>query len=168
MQTKIKWYYIAIGFFILGWVLSGNYKGQTVRIIETRTDTITEFVKVDSLIYKTTEVLIPSKIDTQAVIRDFYNKRSVDTTIVINEAKIKFTGTLFENKLRDVQFNIQNLRPTQIVQEMKYSLSVGGIIGKEVIAPSASIQYDRHQLGASYNLLNGGLLVNYHFRIWSK
>lgn len=165
----IKWYHIALIFLVLGFIAGRRvYNGSSVRVIETRTDTITQVVKVDSLIYVTERIELPSTIDTNAVIQAFYSERLVDTTIVVNEAKIKFTGTLLENNLRNVNFSIQNLRPTQIVQEMKYSLSVGGVVGKEIIAPSVMLDIDNHKIGLGYNFLNGGLLVNYHYRIWSR
>lgn len=164
---QIKWYHIillALAIF-LGWHL--GHKNPKV-VVETIYDTRVDTVQVDSIIYDTDTLVLPQKpIDTNAVVEAFYRKKTFDTTIVSNEVKIKFTGYLYENKLRNVVFETQNLRPTQVVTEMKWSLWGGVSIGNQVFAPSIDLQYANHELGVGYNLLGENqIILSYKYRIW--
>lgn len=166
---RVKWYHIAIVVaLLLGAFLGRKTKGgSTVRVVETIHDTIPVPFRIDSLIYVTDTIQLPSTIDTGAVIEAFYSRRLIDTTVVVNEARIKFTGTLFENNLRNVTFSLQNLRPTQVVVEMKWSLWGGVNIGNEVLAPSISGQYDKHRAGIAYNLIGQNQLIfSYQYMLW--
>ena len=163
---QIKWQHIVLLLvaFIAGWYLSQRKEVVTVKTIyDTRVDTIT----IDSIVYDTDTLILPQSIDTAAVVEAFYTKRKIDTTIISNEVKIKFTGSLYENTLRNVVFQTQNLRPTQVVQEMKWSLWGGVNLGNNVFAPSIDLQYANHELGIGYNLLGDNqLLFSYKYRLW--
>lgn len=163
---QIKWQHIVLLLvaFIAGWYLSQRKEVVTVKTIyDTRVDTIT----IDSIVYDTDTLILPQSIDTAAVVEAFYTKRKIDTTIISNEVKIKFTGSLYENTLRNVVFQTQNLRPTQVVQEMKWSLWGGVNLGNNVFAPSIDLQYANHELGVGYNLLGDNqLLFSYKYRLW--
>lgn len=163
---QIKWQHIVLLLvaFIAGWYLSQRKKVVKVKTIyDTRVDTIT----IDSIVYDTDTLILPQSIDTAAVVEAFYTKRKIDTTIISNEVKIKFTGSLYENTLRNVVFQTQNLRPTQVVQEMKWSLWGGVSLGNNVFAPSIDLQYANHELGIGYNLLGDNqLLFSYKYRLW--
>lgn len=163
---QIKWQHIVLLLvaFIAGWYLSQRKGVVTVKTIyDTRVDTIT----IDSIVYDTDTLILPQSIDTAAVVEAFYTKRKIDTTIISNEVKIKFTGSLYENTLRNVVFQTQNLRPTQVVQEMKWSLWGGVNLGNNVFAPSIDLQYANHELGVGYNLLGDNqLLFSYKYRLW--
>ena len=168
---QVKWSHI----FIIIALLLGLFIGRksktnnTIRIVDTITDTVTNVIRIDSIIYKDSIVEIPSKIDTQSVIESFYSHRLIDTTIVSNEAKIKFTGTLYENNLRHIDFKIQNLRPTQVVTEMKWSIWAGASIGKEIFLPSVDVQYDKHNVGIGYNLIGANQIVlSYKYQLWQN
>lgn len=163
---QIKWQHIVLLLvaFIAGWYLSQRKEVVKVKTIyDTRVDTIT----IDSIVYDTDTLILPQSIDTAAVVEAFYTKRKIDTTIISNEVKIKFTGSLYENTLRNVVFQTQNLRPTQVVQEMKWSLWGGVSLGNNVFAPSIDLQYANHELGIGYNLLGDNqLLFSYKYRLW--
>jgi len=168
---KVKWSHILIIIsLLLGLFIGRKTKNaDTIRVVDTVTDTITREIRIDSLIYVESIVKIPSKIDTQAVIERYYRQRLIDTTIVINEAKIKFTGTLYENTLRNIDFKIQNLRPTQIVKEMKWSIFAGASVGREILAPTVAVQYDKHNIGVGYNLLGDNqIILSYRYLLWEK
>ena len=168
---KVKWSHVLIiAALFLGLFIGRKTKSaDTIRVIKTVTDTIKQEIRIDSLIYVTSIVKTPSKIDTQAVIESYYSQRLIDTTIVINEARIKFTGTLYENHLRDVNFTIQNLRPTQIVKEMKWSIFAGASVGREIFAPTVAVQYDKHNIGVGYNLLGDNqIILSYRYLLWEK
>lgn len=168
---KVKWSHILIIIsLLLGLFIGRKTKNaDTIRVVDTVTDTITREIRIDSLIYVESIVKIPSKIDTQAVIERYYSQRLIDTTIVINEAKIKFTGTLYENTLRNIDFKIQNLRPTQIVTEMKWSIFAGASVGREMFGPTVAVQYDKHNIGVGYNLLGDNqIILSYRYLLWEK
>jgi len=168
---KVKWSHILIIIsLLLGLFIGRKTKNaSTIRVVDTVTDTITREIRIDSLIYVESIVKIPSKIDTQAVIERYYSQRLIDTTIVINEAKIKFTGTLYENTLRNIDFKIQNLRPTQIVKEMKWSIFAGASVGREIFAPTVDVQYDKHNVGIGYNLIGANQIVlSYKYQLWGN
>lgn len=168
---QVKWSHILIIIaLLLGLFIGRKTKNaSTIRVVDTVTDTITREIRIDSLIYVESIVKMPSKIDTQAVIESYYSHRLIDTTIVINEARIKFTGTLYENNLRDVNFKIQNLRPTQIVKEMKWSIWAGANVGREVFAPSVDVQYDKHNVGIGYNLIGQNqITLSYKYQLWQN
>lgn len=160
---QIKWQHIVLLLvaFIAGWYLSQRKKVVKVKTIyDTRVDTIT----IDSIVYDTDTLILPQSIDTAAVVEAFYTKRKIDTTIISNEVKIKFTGSLYENTLRNVVFQTQNLRPTQVVQEMTWSISGGVTAGRNVLAPTIYSQYANHELGVGYNLIGeGGILLTYKY-----
>lgn len=166
---KIKWYHIlilALAIF-LGWHLGRkNPKIVVETIYDTRIDTIT----VDSIIYDTDTLILPQgEIDTSAVVGAFYKKKAFDTTIVSNEVKIKFTGSLYENTLRDVVFETQNLRPTQVVTQMKWSVWGGANLGTNLVAPSISIQNNKHQFNIGYNIVGEHKFIfGYKYRLWQN
>lgn len=165
----IKWYHITIlaAAIFLGWHLgSKNPKVVVETIYDTRIDTVT----VDSIIYDTDTLILPQgKIDTNAVLEAFYKKKTFDTTIVSNEVTIKFTGNLYENTLRNVVFETQNLRPTQVVTEMKWSIWGGALVGNQVFAPSVDLQYANHKLGVGYNLIGDNQLIfSYKYMLWQN
>jgi len=168
---QVKWSHVLIIVaLIFGLFIGRKTKtADTIRLVETVTDTITQEIRIDSLIYVKTFIKIPSKIDTQAVIKSYYSQRLIDSTIVINDVKIKFTGTLYENNFRDVNFTIQNLRPTQIVKEMKWSIFAGASVGREIFAPTVAVQYDKHNIGVGYNLLGDNqIILSYQYILWGK
>lgn len=165
----VKWYHILIvaACLFLGWHL--GRKNPKV-VVETIYDTSVDTLYIDSIVYDTdTLILPPSPIDTNAVVNDYYRKRTVDTTITVNEVKIKFTGSLYENRIKDIQFNVQNLKPTQIVKEMKWSVWGGATLGTNLIAPSISIQNQRHQFNVGYNMIGENRFIfGYKYRLWEN
>ena len=166
---QVKWYHIIVivACLLLGWHLGS--KNPKV-VVETIYDTSVDTLYIDSIIYDTdTLVLPPRPIDTNAVVNDYYHKRTIDTTITVNEVKIKFTGSLYENNIRDVQFAVQNLKPTQVVKEMKWSIWGGASLGNQVFAPSVDLQYANHKLGVGYNLIGDNQLIfSYKYKIWES
>lgn len=166
---QVKWYHIlviALAVF-LGWHLGQkNPKVVVDTIYDTRIDTI----KVKELIYDTDTLILPQKpIDTNAVVEAFYRKKTIDTTVTVNQVKIKFTGSLYENNLSNLVFETQNLRPTQVVTEMKWSLWGGASVGNQVFAPSLDLQYANHELGVGYNLIGDNQLIfSYKYKIWEN
>lgn len=161
-----KWYHIV---FLVASVLLGLYLGRKTPkvVVETIYDTRIDTVSVDLIVYNTDTLILPSEIDTNAVVEAFYSKRKFDTTIVSNEVKIKFTGSLYENTLRNVVFETQNLRPTQLVKELKWSFSVGGTVGVNIFSPTIYSQYENHEFGVGYNLIGeGGFLITYKYKFY--
>ena len=162
----IKWQHIVLLLvaFIAGWYLSPTkQKVKVETIYNTKVDTVT----IKEFVYDTDTLILPQSIDTLSVVEAFYTQRKIDTTIISNEVKIKFTGSLYENTLRNVVFQTQNLRPTQVVKEMKWSLWGGVSVGNQVFAPSIDLQYANHEVGVGYNLIGENqLLFSYKYRLW--
>lgn len=164
----IKWYHILalVVAILLGWYLGSS---DPEVVVETKYDTRIDTVTIESIVHDTDTLILPPRpIDTNAVVEAFYRKKTFDTTVVSNEVKIKFTGSLYENQLRNVVFETQNLRPTQIVREMTWSFWGGFVVGTNIVAPSISVQRDNHQFGLSYNLVGDEqrFLMSYKYRLW--
>jgi len=161
--VTFKWYHIVL---LAASILLGVYLGRKSPkvVVETIYDTKIDTVAISSIVYNTDTIIIPSKIDTNAVVEAFYSKRKFDTMVVSNEVKIKFTGSLYENTLRNVVFETQNLRPTQVVKELKWRFSAGGTVGLNVFSPTLYAQYDKHEVGVGYNLIgDNGFLLTYKY-----
>jgi len=45
---------------------------------------------------------------------------------------------------------------------------VGFIGGKEILAPTVSYQYNKHQFGIGYNLQNNGIILKYDYKFKIK
>lgn len=108
---------------------------------------------IDSIVYQTETLKLPADpIDTQAVLNDYYKKRSFDTTVVVNEVQLDLGGIVFENKLKDLSFTTTNLRPTKIVRPVNWQVSGGLILGPNLAAPSLYVGRKKWEIGAGYNV----------------
>lgn len=170
MQVRISTILIILGAIVASFFLGRcNREIKKVEVIKTVTDTITQTIKVDSLVYVTNTLHIPTKIDTNAVINDYFTKKHISFSDTINEVKIKFTGNLFQNDLSDIKLTVQNNRPTQIVRELNNGIWGGVSIGADIIAPSVAVQVDKHLFGLSYNLISENrLIIDYKYRLWQN
>jgi len=43
-------------------------------------------------------------------------------------------------------------------------MSIGIVGGKQLLAPTISYKYSKHQFGVGYNLSNGGLIFKYDYK----
>jgi len=140
---------------------------EPIRLIETTTDSIPYPIYLDSIVYVDSIVTIPSNIDTGAILQAYFTKRSFDTTIVVNEVRLKFTGNLLENTLQQPKFIVSNLRPTQIVEKLNRSIMIGGILGIDVFSPTIDYQFNNHVVGVGYNLLSDNrFLISYKYKLF--
>ena len=170
MQVRISTILIVLGAVITSFFLGRcNREVKQVEVVKTITDTITQTIKVDSLVYVTNTLHIPANVDTNAVIQDYFTKKQISFSDTVNEVKIKFTGNLFQNNLSDVKLDVTNYRPTQILREKKNGLWGGVSIGADIIAPSVSVQVDKHMVGLSYNLISENrIIIDYKYRLWQN
>ena len=170
MQVRISTILIVLGTVIASFFLGRcNREVKQVEVVKTITDTITQTIKVDSLVYVTNTLHIPAKVDTNAVIQDYFTKKQISFSDTVNEVKIKFTGNLFQNNLSDIKLDVTNYRPTQILREKKNGLWGGVSIGADIIAPSVSVQVDKHMVGLSYNLISENrIIIDYKYRLWQN
>lgn len=166
---QIKWYHILVLALavILGYYL--GYKGNKT-IVRTVYQDKPVYSIIDSIIYKTDTLMLPSEpIDTQAVVEDYFTSRSFDTTVVVNEVKLTFGGTVFNNKLHGLDLSVANFRPTQVVEEVKWALLGGTTVGNNIVAPTLEVQYGKHQAGVGYNLVGDNqIFLTYKYRLWQN
>lgn len=118
----------------------------------------------DSL--KVVEVPIDVEIDSAAVVKAYYTKRPFYFEDTVQEVKIKFTGTLFENSLTAPRLVVQDLRPQEVAERLSWSGWVGGYVGRETAAVTLAVQYERNMFEVSYNALNSSFLIGYKRKIW--
>lgn len=125
--------------------------------------------KVDSIVYKTDTLILPNEaIDTNAVIEEYFRKRTFDTNFVVNEVELSVGGTVFENKLKNLDFSISNLRATEVYKQPKWSLSGGAVAGNNIFAPTIYSQFANHEIGVGYNLISeGGFILSYKYTFYS-
>lgn len=163
----IKWYHIVITFLLLG---LGYYLGSNNAEVVTKVVYEDKPVpyRVDSIIYKTDTLRLPQDpIDTNAVVTDYFRDRYFDTTVTVNEVKLKVEGSIFENRLQGLDFNVSNLRPIEIHTIPKWEISGGAVIGNNLFAPSIYSQYANHELGLGYNIVGEqGLVLSYKYTFW--
>lgn len=55
-----------------------------------------------------------------------------------------------------------------IYKQPKYSFSIGGSVGTQLLCPQANFTIDRHTFGFGYNLQTKTPTIHYNFRIWSS
>lgn len=158
----IKWYHILTLSLA---VLIGFFMGRKEPIIETVYNDVPVEVYIDSISYVHDTLIVPSEpIDTGAIIEDYFTKKSFDTTIVVNEVRLNLGGDIYQNNLRGLNIVTSNLRPTQVVKEIKWTLSAGATLGPSVFSPTLFAGYDRHELGVGYNLIGQqGLVFTYKY-----
>ena len=98
---------------------------------------------------------IPADVDTNAVIKDYFSRVTYSGDTTVNELRIKYSLDLSRNRLQNINYTFQNLRPTEIVLREKINaISVGGIVGVNLVAPSVVYQRGPWQYDVSYNLLD--------------
>lgn len=148
----------AIGFY-LG-------KGQKEIQIKNIRDEVPVTVYLDSIEYKTDTVVLPQgPIDSASVVADYYQNRSFDTTVVVNEISLNLSGGVYQNRLRDLEFTAINFRPTKVYREYKWNVSAGLIAGPSIVAPTLSTGYKNHDFGVGYNLTGQqGLIFSYRYK----
>lgn len=170
VQVRISTILIVLGAIVASFFLGRrNREVKQVEVVKTITDTIKQTIKVDSLVYVTNTLHIPAKVDTNAVIQDYFTRKHISFSDTINEVKIKFTGNLFQNDLSDIKLDVTNYRPTQILREKKNGIWGGVSVGSNVIAPSVGVQVDKHLFGLSYNLISENrIIIDYKYRLWQN
>ena len=163
----IKWYHIVIAVivFLLG-IHVGSDSGDEV--IKTVYQDVPVPYRVDSIIYQKDTLILPNEaIDTNAVVEEYFRRRTFDTNFVVNEVELSVGGTVFENELKNLDFSISNLRATEIYKQPKWTLSGGAVAGRNVFAPTISTQFANHEVGLGYNLIgDGGVLLSYKYTFY--
>ena len=123
----------------------------------------------------TVDLDIPSNIDTNSIIRDYFRKKSYDTTFV-DDSNVFIRGyvDVSKNNLDAFNLDYKVRKPTSIIttiikEEFKYRLYGGLSIGLNSLEPNVNLLYKNHSFGAGYELLeNKGIRAKYAYLLLSK
>jgi hypothetical protein len=113
-------------------------------------------------------------VDTSAILAAYFARcYYADTLKNDTSAFIALAETVTQNRIVERSLMFQNRRPTAITTTTvlpptlapKLQLYGGAIVGKDMVAPTLSVGLDRWQVGAGYNLQQGGVVVGVGYRI---
>jgi len=126
MKTLLKFILLISSFciiFLLGYYNSRHSKeiihtSDTLKIYDTIPHNIDHStIHLDTILYPDT-ILIPSKIDTQKILKDYYSvhqysREFKDTNIVVN-----LLDDITKNNIYNKQFTYKILKPTEIIHNV--------------------------------------------------
>lgn len=157
----------------VGWgillLLIGGVIGYFLRVPEVERVEVPGPIKlVPKIIYQDTGsvkvVEVPAKVDTQAVITDYYTKRPIMFQDTVQEVALRFDGVLFENRLIAPELTLHNFRqPVKPVNLALWGDVEGGFNSFRV---GASLERGPNRIGANYDLIQGTWNLKYSRRIW--
>jgi len=168
-MDKLKDLVITIA-ILLVLVFSGYYfwsKSKIHDVIEPVKYKSVDTITVDSLIYiRDTVIIPPGEIDTSEIIRKYFSSRDIDTTVVNvydkHEIKIRFTGNLYENSLRNVTFSTESVFLEPKIKPKIWALSAGIILGPEMAMPVIAVRRKRSEIILGKNFINqSGVFIGY-------
>lgn len=145
---------LLIVIFLMRTCTQNTDKTDTIKINGKKYDVIkhdidTQYLQHDTVIYKkgkniikdtTIFVEVPSVVDTNKVLEDFYSKNVYKDTITLNDSlgTISLIDTISENKIQDRKYNIKIrekiVKEFLVVKEpSKGQLYIGGIVNVDKV-----------------------------------
>lgn len=103
---------------------------------------------------------IPQKIDTAAILRNYYAEKKYDDTIInLPELKVSVSDMITENNLtsRTVMLDYNRISP----EDKKRSFLIGTMLGKQLQVAYAGYQYKSITYKAGYDFYNKSLIVGF-------
>lgn len=155
---------VIAGIIFLCWFSNCRNSGQNQSSNDTITQIITQYdstVKIiEQPVYhfvtKVQEVQVPAKVDTSAIIKDYFTKYTANYTFRDSSIEAEVTDTIFKNSSVGMSFSYKNLRPTQIItnnvitqEKLRNKLYIGASLSyRDNLSPGGllTFQNKREQL----------------------
>jgi len=129
-------------------------------------------VPYDTIIYDTDTLWLPSDTisihDTVFIYNDYFKMYNYKVDTLVSEVNVTINSQVTQNRLYKQDISILNNRETKIISDQNNLISVGFVGGKEILAPTVSYQYKKHQVGIGYNLQNNGIILKYDYKFKIK
>ncbi len=102
---------------------------------------------------------VPSDVDTQAVLKDYFSKKAYNDTIInIPELKVTVIDTVTQNKVVD-RFVYYEMKPPVVKQLPRYGLSVSAMVGYRTFPVMLELRKDKVGLLAGYDFYNKSPMI---------
>ncbi len=121
---------------------------------------------------------IPANIDSGAVVRDYFSKRSYQDSTGNDSVKVYFSAYTFKNELRDLKLRYRIITPTMVIREAKVVNKQLVFLGMDVcsngrnltVYPGFYFDLRKGMLGAGYDPFNKTVKVGGYFKLslWSR
>lgn len=121
------------------------------------------------IIYRDTGRVVeipPAPIDSAAVVEAYYTHRPFYFEDTVQNVKIRFTGTLYENTLNTPRLMVQDLRPREVVEQMRWSGWIGGRIGPRRAEVSLAVAYQKNMFEVNYDAIGSTWSIGYKRRLF--
>lgn len=158
---------------------------STITVVETKVEykykTITETKYLDRL--KVVSVVLPS-YDSIVIPKDYdslvksytslwykYNTKKLfnDTLQIDSLGTVSISQEVYKNNITNFKYSYSLTLPEKVTTNIvttKNNLYIGGLVGKELIAPCITYSYDgKYNFSLGYNAVNNGFLLGITYKI---
>lgn len=99
--------------------------------------------------------VVPSEpFDTLAFIRAYLDTVTYRVDTLLNEVHVKYDIGLNRNRIFDLSYSLQNMRPTTLVlPRKKNALGIGALAGFNLGGPTIHYRHDQWAVDLGYNLV---------------
>lgn len=162
-MNKTAW--IVLIAVLLTWFISRRYytavdpapAGYVLDSVVTVYDTLTYLDTSRPILITAEPVAIPVIIDTAAIVKDYFTRKSYRDSLTVNDVRIQVDYSLLANSLESSSWQVTNLRPTirEFYSPKQYPnrIAAGLLMGRNLAAPMVSYTRNDLQLQVGYNLL---------------
>jgi len=180
-MAKVK--YLILG-IVIGLVTGVLYRQYSPKIIhETTTTTKYKVIKetkyldkpkIVSVVLPDDTVFIPA--DTAELIKkykelhkSYYKRRTYRDTLTFDSlGYCVVEQEVTKNRIGSLRYSYSLTIPEKITYTIAYqknSLYIGGLIGKELVAPTIEYTHKKYTFGLGYNFWNNGFVTTFRYKI---
>jgi len=147
--------------------IPGDIKIDTVKVTYDSLIYRIDSIPYDSITWLHDTVFLPT--DTAKILTDYFKIISYDSISLRNDSSITnwIRVKVTQNRLYEVKGYSLNNRKTSIIEDHN-NLGIGAIVGKQLVAPTISYQFNQHQFGIGYNVVGSGLVLQYEYKFKLK
>lgn len=172
VPVLLTWYFTRSYFISNGGAPPGFIRDSVSVVF----DTVPYYDTTRPIIVAADPVPLPADIDTAAVLKDYFTRKTYRDSLQVNDVRIKVDYNLLANNLETASWQVVNLRPTQLqyfsAKEKPNRIAAGMLMGRNLVAPNLQYSYKKLQLQVGYNLVQDPagpvwmVGLNYSFIYW--
>jgi len=129
-------------------------------------------IPYDTTIYDTDTLWLPGDTisihDTVFVYNDYFKMYNYKVDTLVSEVNVTINSQVTQNRLYKQNISILNNRETKIISDQNNLMSIGAIVGPNILAPTISYGFNKHEVGFGYDLDNKGFLITYEYKFKIK
>jgi hypothetical protein len=150
-----------IAFIVISVQLHSLSKKMSKETISTSTNTITRYVPTPA---KIISVPLPAKIDSQTVIRNYYNKVVYrDTAMNNKQGKVILTDTIYNNTILSRKVDVDLVPP--VVRNNRFSVFT--VAGIKNVSLMGCFQFKKMQIMGGYDFVNKAPVAGFGLQLFN-